>query len=197
MTNAVAFIKVTDPVASVYGVVDYRLAVRNLVQTALRSIVGEMTLDDALSSRENIKTKLRGMVADDMTAWALPSKRLRYKTFNLPHPCNKRWNNKPPPSATARRWSPAPRAPSNRLYWRPKDVWNQPNETPKPKSHWRMPVKKPFCWCARLPMMNRCLILSSRTTICGSDQKHGRFGKRKIRCPTGGFTKRRARSYLT
>ena len=74
MTNAVAFIKVTDPVASVYGVVDYRLAVRNLVQTALRSIVGEMTLDDALSSRENIKTKLRGMVADDMTAWGITLK---------------------------------------------------------------------------------------------------------------------------
>ena len=74
MTNAVAFIKVSDPVLSVYGVVDYSVAVRNLVQTALRSIVGEMTLDDALSSREKIKARLRTMVADDMSEWGITLK---------------------------------------------------------------------------------------------------------------------------
>ena len=70
-TNAVAFIKISDPATCVYGVVDYALAVRNLVQTALRSIIGEMTLDEALSSREKIKTKLRQMVADDMQSWGI------------------------------------------------------------------------------------------------------------------------------
>lgn len=73
-TNAVAFIKASDPVAAVYGVVDFRIAVRNLVQTALRSIIGEMTLDDALSSREKIKARLRTMVADDMTGWGITLK---------------------------------------------------------------------------------------------------------------------------
>lgn len=70
-TNAVAFIKIADPVTCVYGVVNYSIAVKNLVQTALRSIVGEMSLDDALSSREKIKAKLRAMVADDMQAWGI------------------------------------------------------------------------------------------------------------------------------
>jgi len=74
MTNAVAFIKVSDPVLSVYGVVDFSVAVRNLVQTALRSIVGEMSLDDALSSREKIKARLRTMVADDMSEWGITLK---------------------------------------------------------------------------------------------------------------------------
>ena len=73
-TNAVAFIKASDPVAAVYGVVDFRLAVRSLVQTALRSIIGEMTLDDALSSREKIKARLRDMVAEDMQAWGITLK---------------------------------------------------------------------------------------------------------------------------
>lgn len=73
-TNAVSFIKVADPVACVYGVVDFRIAVRNLVQTSLRSIIGEMTLDEALSSREQIKTKLRGMVADEMVSWGITMK---------------------------------------------------------------------------------------------------------------------------
>lgn len=70
-TNAVAFIKITDPVTCAYGVVNFYVAVRNLVQTALRSIVGEMTLDEALSSREKIKVKLRDMVADDMQGWGI------------------------------------------------------------------------------------------------------------------------------
>ena len=74
MTNAVAFIKVSDPVLSVYGVVDFSVAVRSLVQTALRSIVGEMTLDDALSSREKIKARLRAMVAENMSEWGITLK---------------------------------------------------------------------------------------------------------------------------
>lgn len=73
-TNAVAFIKASDPVSVVYGVVDFRLAVSNLVQTALRSIIGEMTLDEALSSREKIKARLRTMVSDDMQSWGITLK---------------------------------------------------------------------------------------------------------------------------
>lgn len=69
--NAVAFIKISDPVTCVYGVVNYSVAVRNMVQTALRSIIGEMMLDEALSSREKIKAKLREMVTDDMQAWGI------------------------------------------------------------------------------------------------------------------------------
>ena len=73
-TNAVSFIKITDPVSCVYGVEQYRIGVRNLVQTALRSIVGEMTLDEALSSREKIKDQLRAMVADSMEDWGIALK---------------------------------------------------------------------------------------------------------------------------
>ena len=49
LTNAVAFIKVTDPVKAVYGVTDFSEAIRNLIMTTLRSIIGEMDLDQALS----------------------------------------------------------------------------------------------------------------------------------------------------
>ena len=73
-TNAVSFIKVSDPVSCVYGVVDFRIAVRNLVQTALRSIIGEMSLDEALSSREKIKARLSLMVAEDMAGWGITLK---------------------------------------------------------------------------------------------------------------------------
>ena len=54
IANAVAYINIISPERAV-TVEDYELAIRTLVQTSLRSIVGEMTLDDALSSRDEIK----------------------------------------------------------------------------------------------------------------------------------------------
>ena len=45
LTNAIAFIKVTDPVKAVYGVTDFSEAIRNMIMTTLRSIVGEMDLE--------------------------------------------------------------------------------------------------------------------------------------------------------
>jgi regulator of protease activity HflC (stomatin/prohibitin superfamily) len=74
ITNAIAFIKVTDPVKAVYGVTDFAEAIRNLVQTTLRSIVGEMELDAALSSREKIKARLREMISDEAIDWGLTIK---------------------------------------------------------------------------------------------------------------------------
>ncbi len=49
LTNALCFVKVTDPVKAVYGVTDYKSAISNLTKTTLRQIIGEMELDEALS----------------------------------------------------------------------------------------------------------------------------------------------------
>lgn len=69
--NAVAFINVVSPEKSVYGISDYRLGIQNLVQTTLRSIIGEMKLDDALSSRDQIKAKLKNGISDDLADWGI------------------------------------------------------------------------------------------------------------------------------
>ncbi|GIK26058.1 MAG: membrane protein [Betaproteobacteria bacterium] len=74
LTNAIAFIKVTDPVKAVYGVVDFAEAIRNLIMTTLRSITGEMELDQALSSRDKIKVRLRESIADEAVDWGLTVK---------------------------------------------------------------------------------------------------------------------------
>lgn len=74
MANAVAFINVISPEKAVYGVESYHLAIQNLVQTSLRSIIGEMNLDDALSSRDNIKAKLKGAISDDISDWGITLK---------------------------------------------------------------------------------------------------------------------------
>ncbi len=74
LTNAIAFLKVTDPVKAVYGVTDFSEAIRNMIMTTLRSIIGEMELDEALSSRDKIKARLRESIADEAVDWGLTVK---------------------------------------------------------------------------------------------------------------------------
>ena len=83
LTNAIAFVKVTDPVKAVYGVTDFSEAIRNLIMTTLRSIVGEMELDEALSSRDKIKARLRESIADEAVDWGLTVKSVEIQDIKL------------------------------------------------------------------------------------------------------------------
>lgn len=74
VANAVAYINIVEPEKAVYGVEDYALAIKTLVQTSLRSIVGEMKLDDALSSRDLIKARLKEAISDDIADWGITLK---------------------------------------------------------------------------------------------------------------------------
>ncbi|MCH4248466.1 SPFH domain-containing protein [Acinetobacter populi] len=74
LMNAVAYINITAPEKAVYGIEDYTWAIQNLVQTTLRSIAGEMNLDDALSSRDHIKAKLKIAISDDIADWGITLK---------------------------------------------------------------------------------------------------------------------------
>jgi len=74
LTNAVTFIRVTNPRDALYGIEDFRLAIQQLVMTTLRSILGEMSLDEALSNREQIKTRLKDQIVDDVADWGVTVK---------------------------------------------------------------------------------------------------------------------------
>ena len=74
LINAIAFIKITDPIKAVYGVTDYSEAIRNMIMTTLRSITGDMDLDEALTSRDAIKARLRESIADEAIDWGLTVK---------------------------------------------------------------------------------------------------------------------------
>ena len=82
MTNAVAYINIVSPEKAVYGVEDYELAIQTLVQTSLRSIVGEMALDAALSSRDHIKAKLKAAISDDIADWGITLKTVEIQDIN-------------------------------------------------------------------------------------------------------------------
>jgi len=82
ITNAVAYINIVSPEKAVYGVESYIIAIQTLVQTSLRSILGEMTLDDALSSREHIKAKLKAAISDDIADWGIILKTVEIQDIN-------------------------------------------------------------------------------------------------------------------
>ena len=82
IANAVAFINIVHPEKAVYGVENYIIAIQNLVQTSLRSIVGEMQLDDALSSRDKIKANLKASISDDISDWGITLKTVEIQDIN-------------------------------------------------------------------------------------------------------------------
>jgi len=81
-TNAIAFVRVTNPKDALYGVEDFKLAISNLIMTTLRSIIGEMKLDDALSNREMIKARLKDNVVDDVADWGVTIKSVEIQDIN-------------------------------------------------------------------------------------------------------------------
>ncbi len=85
IANAVAYINIVSPEKAVYGVEDYEFAIQNLVQTSLRSIVGEMALDDALSSREQIKARLKEGISDDIADWGITLKTVEIQDIKPSH----------------------------------------------------------------------------------------------------------------
>jgi regulator of protease activity HflC (stomatin/prohibitin superfamily) len=82
VANAVAYINIISPEKAVYGVEDYEIAIQTLVQTTLRSIVGEMSLDDALSSRDMIKATLKNSISDDISDWGITLKTVEIQDIN-------------------------------------------------------------------------------------------------------------------
>ncbi len=74
LTNAIAFVRVTKPSDAIYGVEDFKVAIQNLIMTTLRSIIGEMKLDEALSNRDMIKARLKDQIIDDAADWGVTVK---------------------------------------------------------------------------------------------------------------------------
>lgn len=74
LANAIAFIKVSNIERAVYGIENFHEAMRNMVQTSLRSIIGGMELNEALTSRDRIKAELKTAIADEALDWGLTVK---------------------------------------------------------------------------------------------------------------------------
>ena len=69
--DAIIYVKVIDPKKAFFEVTDYRAATVYLAQTTLRSIIGDMELDEILSNREKINLKLRDILDEATDQWGV------------------------------------------------------------------------------------------------------------------------------
>ncbi|MCF7843681.1 slipin family protein [Candidatus Gracilibacteria bacterium] len=82
--NAVIYYKVSDVAKSVIEVEDFRYAISQYAQTTMRNIVGEVTLDELLSSRDKIADRIREIVDKETDAWGLKVNNVELKDVSLP-----------------------------------------------------------------------------------------------------------------
>lgn len=82
--DAVIYYEATDPRRLEYNVADFELAVTKLAQTNLRNVIGDMQLDEALTSRETINTKLRETLDDATDKWGTRVVRVEIQRIDPP-----------------------------------------------------------------------------------------------------------------
>ena len=82
--NAMIYFQITDPVKSVYDINNLPNAIEKLTQTTLRNVIGELDLDDCLTSRDTINNKLRNILDDATNKWGVKVNRVELQDINPP-----------------------------------------------------------------------------------------------------------------
>jgi regulator of protease activity HflC (stomatin/prohibitin superfamily) len=82
--DTVVYFQVTDPRAAVYEISNYIIGVEQLTTTTLRNVVGGMSLEDTLTSRDQINNQLRGVLDEATGRWGIRVARVELKAIDPP-----------------------------------------------------------------------------------------------------------------
>jgi regulator of protease activity HflC (stomatin/prohibitin superfamily) len=82
--NAILYFQVTDPVKAVYEISNLPDAIEKLTQTTLRNVIGELELDETLTSRDTINSKLRNVLDEATHKWGVKVNRVELQDINPP-----------------------------------------------------------------------------------------------------------------
>jgi len=82
--DAVVYYEATDPVKLIYNVANFYMAATKLAQTNLRNVIGEMQLDESLTSREKINATLRQILDDATDKWGVRVVRVELQRIEPP-----------------------------------------------------------------------------------------------------------------
>lgn len=82
--NALLYFQIMDPFKAVYEINNLPNAIEKLTQTTLRNIIGEMELDQTLTSRDTINTKLRAVLDDATNKWGIKVNRVELQDITPP-----------------------------------------------------------------------------------------------------------------
>lgn len=83
--DTIVFYQITDPKLYTYGIENPVLALENLSATTLRNIIGDLELDQTLTSRDIINTKMRNILDDATDPWGIKVNRVELKNILPPH----------------------------------------------------------------------------------------------------------------
>jgi regulator of protease activity HflC (stomatin/prohibitin superfamily) len=84
LVDAIIYFQVTDPVKVVYNIENFAEAALKLAQTNLRNVIGDMELDNTLTSRENINTQLRVVMDEATDKWGVKVTRVEIQKIDPP-----------------------------------------------------------------------------------------------------------------
>ena len=82
--NALLYFQITDPAKAVYEIANLPDAIEKLTQTTLRNVIGELDLDETLTSRDTINSKLRAILDDATDKWGVKVNRVELQDINPP-----------------------------------------------------------------------------------------------------------------
>lgn len=82
--NALLYFQIVDPFKAVYEINNLPNAIEKLTQTTLRNIIGELELDETLTSRDTINTRLRSVLDDATNKWGIKVNRVELQDINPP-----------------------------------------------------------------------------------------------------------------
>jgi len=82
--NALLYFQITDPIRAVYEIANLPDAIEKLTQTTLRNVIGELDLDQTLSSRETINSKLRAILDEASDKWGVKVNRVELQEISPP-----------------------------------------------------------------------------------------------------------------
>lgn len=83
--DTVVYFQVTDPVRYIFEIANPISAIENLTATTLRNIIGELDLDETLTSRDLINTKMRAILDEATDKWGIKVNRVELKNIMPPH----------------------------------------------------------------------------------------------------------------
>lgn len=83
MIDAVAYVRVVDPMLAAFYVEDYRFCLDNLVQVTLRTVVGQHTLAEVLAERQKIGARIRELLAFHTAAWGIDVRAVEMKQIDM------------------------------------------------------------------------------------------------------------------
>ncbi len=82
--NAILYFQIVDPISAVYEISNLPDAIEKLTQTSLRNVIGEMDLDQTLTSRDTINNKLRAILDEATNKWGVKVNRVELQDINPP-----------------------------------------------------------------------------------------------------------------